>query len=193
MANVEKSHGAWHMADNPQLYEPQRNNTFEFVVTGIDDLVRAGANSGDSNAKFKNAQEVLRMSVTEAFIPHYKQEPVLVKRGNSTVKYAGVPTFDAQSVKFNDYIGAEVKDILKAWQNMSCNINTERVGALARTPYKKTCYLMEYAPDFVLVRTWKIYGVWISSLSESPYSSEDGQKHQIECTFEYDRAEIDLT
>jgi hypothetical protein len=190
---AELSHGAYHMADNPHLYEPQRNNTFEFIVTDIDGIMRAGAQGTEKNARFKNAQEVLRMSVTDSFIPHFTQEVVEVKRGNTTIKYAGVPKFGEGSLKFNDYIGAEVKDILKAWQNLSCNISTEKVGALVRSPYKKTCYLIEYAPDFVPVRTWKIYGCWISALNESGYTSENGEKHQIECTIQYDRAEIDLS
>lgn len=185
--------GTYHLADNPQLFEVQRNNNFEFVVTDIDGILRAGANGTEKNAYINNAQEMLRLSVTKSFIPHFTQEVVNIKRGNTTLKYAGVPTFGEGSLEFNDYIGADVKSILMAWQNMSCNIQTEKVGSLDVTPYKKNCYLIEYTPDYRKVRTWKIYGCWISALSEGEYTSEDGQKHNISCTIQYDRAEIDLT
>lgn len=185
--------GTYHLANNPQLYEIQRSNNFEFVVTDLEDIVRAGAIGTESNAKFANAQEILRVSVSKAFVPHFTQQVVEVKRGNTTVKYAGVPTFSEGSIDFNDFIGADTKSILMAWQNMSCNIYTEKVGSLDVTPYKKDCYLIEYTPDYRKVRTWKLYGCWISGLSEGEYSSDNGDKHQISCTIQYDRAQIDLT
>ena len=185
--------GTYHLSNNPQLFEIQRNNNFEFVVTDIDGIMRAGATGNEQNAKFANAQEILRLSVTKAFIPHYTQEVVQIKRGNSTLKYAGVPSFSEGSLDFNDYIGADVKSILMAWQNLSYNVKTEKVGCLMHTNYKKDCYLIEYAPDYHKVRTWKLYGCWISSLSEGEYTADSGDKHQISCTIQYDRAEIDLS
>ena len=185
--------GTYHLADNPQLFEVQRNNTFELVITDIDGIIRAGARGTESGAAIPNAQELLRLSVTKAFIPHFKQDTVAIKRGNSTLKYAGVPSFDAGSVDFNDYIGADIKSILMAWQNLSYNVQTEKVGSLDATNYKKDAYLIEYTPDYRKVRTWRLYGCWISALSEGEYTSEDGGKHQISATIEYDRAEIDLS
>ena len=60
--------GTYHLADNPQLFEIQRNNNYEFIVTDIDDILRAGAIGTESNARIKNAQEMLRLSVNGAFI-----------------------------------------------------------------------------------------------------------------------------
>ena len=177
--------GTYHLADNPQL--------FELVITDIDGIIRAGATGKESGAAIPNAQELLRLSVTKAFIPHFKQETVAIKRGNSTLKYAGVPSFEAGSVDFNDYIGADIKSILMAWQNLSYNVQTEKVGSLDVTNYKKDAYLIEYTPDYRKVRTWRLHGCWISALTEGEYTSEDGGKHQISATIEYDRAEIDLS
>lgn len=185
--------GTYHLADNPQLFEIQRQNNFEFVVTDIDGILRAGALGTEKNAAINNAQEMLRLSVTKAFVPHFTQEVVNIKRGNSTLKYAGVPSFSEGSLDFNDYIGADIKSILKAWQNLSYNVRTEKVGALDVTNYKKDCYLIEYTPDYRKVRTWRLYGCWISALSEGEYTADSGDKHQISCTIQYDRAEIDLS
>lgn len=185
--------GTYHLADNPQYFEIQRANTFEFVVTDIDGILRAGAIGTEGNAYIKNAQEMLRLSVNSAFVPHFNQEIVQVKRGNTTLKYAGTPNFNEGTLKFHDFIGADVKSILMAWQNLSFNVQTEKVGSLDVTNYKKDCYLIEYTPDFRKVRTWKLYGCWISSISEDPYSSDSFDKKMIDCTIQYDRAEIDLS
>ena len=189
--------GTYHLADNPDLFEVQRSNNFEFVVTDIDDLVRAGTRGDEAGSRIKNGQEMLRLSIISAFVPHFTPEVVAIKRGNSTLKYAGVPTFNNGTITFNDFIGARVKDILKAWQNLSYQVETEKVGSVDNPffgkPYKRDCYLIEYTPDYRKVRTWRLYGCWISSLSEGAYSAEDGGKHQIDCTIEYDRAVIDTS
>lgn len=187
--------GTYHLADNPSLYEVQRNNNFEFIVTNLDGIKRAGAIGTESNAFISNAQEVIRIGVMKAFVPHFTQEVVQVKRGNTTLKYAGVPTFGEGTLELNDYIGADDKSAMMAWQNLSYDVETEKVGSMSNpdTQYKKTCYLVEYTPDYRKVRTWVLYGCWISSLSEGDYSAEDGGKHVIQATVQYDWGKIDLS
>jgi len=185
------SHGTYHLADNPQLYEVQRKNNFEFIVTGIDNILKAGFSGVESNARIPNAQEIIRLSVTSAPIPHFTQSTIEVRRGNSTLKYAGVPTFSAGTVTVNDFIGADTKAVLMAWQNLSYNVQTEKVGLAS--DYKKDCYLMEYSPDFQLIRKWRLRGCWVSGLSEDAYNSDSNDKQLITMTIEYDRAEIDTS
>ena len=187
--------GTYHLADNPSLYEVQRNNNFEFIVTNLDGIKRAGAIGTESNAFISNAQEVIRIGVSKSFVPHFTQEVVQVKRGNTTLKYAGVPTFGEGTLELNDYIGADDKSAMMAWQNLSYDVETEKVGSMSNpnTQYKKTCYLVEYTPDYRKVRTWVLYGCWISGLSEGDYSAEDGGKHIITATVQYDWGKIDLS
>ena len=183
--------GTYHLANNTQLYEPQRSNTFEFVVADLDGIAMVGATN--PNSVFRNAQEIIRCSVVVAPVPHFTQSTVEVKRGNTTMKFAGTPTFDAGQITLNDFIGANTKEILMAWQNLSYNVKTEKVSALARTNYKKDCYLIEYAPDFVKVRQWVLHGCWISGISEDDYNSESSDKKTIQATIQYDWAELDTT
>lgn len=185
--------GTYHLSDNPQLYEIQRSNNFEFIVTDIDGIMRAGAIGTELNAKFKNAQEILRVSINKAKVPHFTQNVIEVKRGNSTLKYAGTPTFPEGSISFHDFVGADVKSILMAWQNLSYNVKTEKVGSLDVTNYKKDCYLIEYTPDYRKVRQWILKGCWISGISEGDYSNDSSDKKLIDCTIQYDRAEIDTS
>lgn len=189
---MENQYGAYHLADNPSLYEPQRTNNFTFIVTGIDNILRVGvsAEEAEDSDYIKNASNTLSFSVVSASIPMFSQEPITIRRGNSVMKAAGLPTFSEGSLEVNDYIGADSKSILMAWQNLSYNVNTEKVGLMS--DYKKTCYLCEYSPDYKLVRTWKLLGCWVSSLSEDGFNQESGDKKVITAKIEYDKAFMEM-
>lgn len=182
--------GSYHLADNPELYEVQRENNFEFIVTGIDNILRVGAEETDDNAYITNASQTLRYSVVQASIPMFSQEPITISRGNSVMKAAGKPSFTDGSLVVNDFIGADTKSSLMAWQNLSYNVKTERVGNMA--DYKKTCYLCEYTPDYKLVRTWKMVGCWVSGLSEEAFNMEGSGKKTITATITFDKAFMEL-
>lgn len=106
--------GSYHLADNPELYEVQRENNFEFIVTGIDNILRVGAEETDDNAYITNASQTLRYSVVQASIPMFSQEPITISRGNSVMKAAGKPSFTDGSLVVNDFIGADTKSSLMA-------------------------------------------------------------------------------
>ena len=182
--------GTYHLADNPSLYEVQRDNNFEFIVTGLDNLIRSNADATDENALIVNASQTLRFSVVSSTIPMFSQDPITVQRGNSTMKFAGKPTFSSGSLVVNDFIGADTKSVLMAWQALSYDVATEKVGNAA--DYKKTCYLCEYAPDYKLVRTWRMVGCWVSSLSEGEFNMENGGKKTITASIEYDKAFMEM-
>lgn len=180
-----------HLATNANLYEPQRTDTYEFVVTDIDNILRAGTLGTETNAKIVNAQEVLRISNVSSSLPHFSQSVIAVKRGNNTMKFAGTPTFESGKVSFNNWIGADTISALMAWQNLSYNVRTEKVGLAG--DYKKDAYLIEYTPDYQKVRQWILHGCWISSLTEDEFNNEQNEKKKISATIEYDWAEIDMT
>lgn len=182
--------GTYHLANNPDLYELQRNNNFEFVVTGIGELVRAGAIAGDGRSTITNGQEVLRLSVVKASVPNFKQEPLTIKRGNSVMKMAGVPTFDAGNLVIRDFIGADSKSVLMAWQKLSYDVKTEKVGRMSS--YKKDCTLVEYTPDYQMVRYWNLKGCWISGISQDDFDMESGETKTLTATIEFDKAEMHL-
>ena len=83
---------------NPAIYEPQRTNHFEFQVTGLSNLPKYVGYDylNDSNgASVSNAEEDIRIAVDKAFIPTFQQSVLSVQRGNSTIKYAGKPSFNS--------------------------------------------------------------------------------------------------
>lgn len=179
--------GTYYLTDNPKHYEIQRGNNFVFYVNGLS----KSFNIVNNKYAEENADDVLKLSVNKASIPHFKQNAITVKRGNNAMKFAGAPEFSAGDIQLNDYIGAGTKDVLLAWQSKSYDVRTEKVGLAS--DYKRDAYLLEYTPDYQLVRTWKLMGCWISGLSEDPYSHDSADKHQITATIEYDKAWIDIS
>lgn len=182
--------GAYHLASNLDLYEVQRNNTFEFVITDLGDLVRAGATKDDGRDLIVNAQEVLRLSVVQASVPHFTQEVLTIRRGNTPMKMAGVPTFESGNLVVRDFIGADSKSSLMAWQKLSFDVKTEKVGRMSA--YKKNATLVEYTPDWEMVRYWDLTGCWISGISENSFDMESGDTRVITATIEFDKAEMHL-
>ena len=187
--------GAYHLSDNPTLYEPARSNTFEFIVPFSTQLskafVRAGYNGTESNANLDKAlsEEYLRLSVVSATVPTFTQEAITIRRGNSVMKAAGLPNFKDGQLVINDFIGADGKSILMAWQNLSYNVKTEKVGRMA--DYKIDCSLIEFTPDYEPINTWTLKGCWISGLDMPDFSQEDGGKRQVTATIQYDAAYLE--
>ena len=189
---ADNKFGAYHLADNPALYEVARSNNFEFVVTGLGNLLRAGANTTDNNAYINGAvaEDVIRLSVESSSVPTFKQNPLSIRRGNSVMKFAGVPDFEDGTLVVRDFIGADTKSALMAWQNLSYNVKTQKVGQMK--DYKKDCYLMEYTPDMQLIRTWTLKGCWIAGLTMNEFNQEQGDKRTISASIPYDYAIMSL-
>lgn len=181
---------AYHLADNPKLYEPQRGNNFDFIVTDIDNIVRSDAKDTDTNRTIPNAQNILHFGVVSSSLPMFTQNIISVNYGNSVMKAAGKPQFSDGTLVVNDYIGADTKSVLMAWQNLSYNVRTDKVGRMA--DYKKNCYLQEYTPDWQLVRTWRLIGCWVSGLSEDQFSNDSDDKKTITATITFDKAYMEL-
>lgn len=177
----------YYLTDDPTHYEIQRNNNFVFYVTGLNAKLRIVQNEYAQ----KNAEDVLKVSVESSSVPHFKQSALSLKRGNSTMKFAGVPEFDSHTLKLDDFIGAGTSDVLNAWQQLSYNVRTEKVGLAS--DYKIDAYLLEYTPDYQLVRTIKMMGCWVSGISEDDFDHNSNNKHSMTATIEYDKAWIDTS
>lgn len=179
--------GSYHFSQESQIYEIQRGNNFDFIIdSGLNNIVAYG----NDTKTFPNAREYVRLSVSASSVPHFSQNPIEVRRGNTAVKYAGVISFPSGSLECYDFIGAEVKDILMAWQAKSGNPINQTVGL--QSEYKYAARLIEYTPDYKKkVRTWRLDGCWISNIDEDQYSVDANGARKIRCTIEYDRAVVE--
>lgn len=183
-----------------RIYEPQRNNHFEFVVDfskdDLDKLLKwnkaTDATTGADDPYLYNVEDILRISNDTAFLPEISVEPIKVKRGNSENVFAGGPTFNhSGTLRFNDWIGARTFDVCLAWFQLVYNMKTDKVG-LAQD-YKRTAHIFQYTPTWQLVRAWKLYGVFPTSVKSTGEITYDGtsDKMKIEMAISYDRFEID--
>ena len=157
---------AKHMA-NGYSFEPMRTNNFELQITG------AGIRNTD-----------IMLSVASFTAPNIQQEAIQVHYGNSSVKFAGKPTFADTTITCNDFIGMDVEKALSDWQKQAYNYESGEVGYAHE--YKKEAVLIEYDTKGNPKRQWRIIGCWISSLNLGQFSQEGNQVRQIECTFVYD-------
>ena len=191
---MSNSLSAQHISTNLANYEAARTGFFSLIVNDIDNIVKASY-SGDHAAaadsdKIARAQEVLKLNVTKAPVPHFTIKAEQYRRGNDVVKFAGVPDFESGNIVVDDVVGMDTKSILMAWQALAYNVYTRKGGRMK--DYKKDCTLIEYTQDFEQIRSWTLYGCWISSITEGEFDKENDGKRQITAKLEYDRAEMQL-
>lgn len=176
---------------NLDLYESARSGFFTFIVDDLDNIVRSTYTGDRDNIPetgvIVDAQKKLELNVVQCdFAPGFSLEVLKYTRGNEVVKFAGVPTWKDGSIKVDDVIGLETKEILMAWRALAYDVNTGKGGRMK--DYKKNCTVIEYTQDFEKVRTWTLYGCWISDISEDGFDRENDGKRQITAKIEYDRA-----
>lgn len=183
---METNYGVYHLADNPAQYQPVRTNNYRCICQGLEELVRVGGDANNRNDYLENAQEVIDFSVVSFDAPNFTQSEIEIRRGNSTVYFAGTPRFNTSNLVINDFVGADGKSILQAWQALSYDVVNDVINP--STKYKKDMLVLEYTPDNVLLKVWELKGCWITSLTETGYSSESPAKKTVTATIRYDRA-----
>lgn len=184
---------AQHIATNLANYEAARSSFFVFVVNDLSNLLKPNFHGGiDDDDAINNvydevkAAEAIKLNVVSCDVPSWEVSTGEITRGNDKVKYAMSPSFGDGSIKVDDMIGLDTKSILYAWLRLAYDPNTFKGGRMK--DYKKTCTLMEYTQDFELIRTWTIYGCFITKLDESAFDKENDEARKITATFVYDRA-----
>jgi hypothetical protein len=191
---MSNSLSAQHISTNLANYEAARTGFFSLIVDDIDNLVKASF-SGERDAaadsdKIARAQETLKLNVVSAPVPHFKVNTLSYRRGNDVVNFAGVPDFNSGQIVVDDVVGLDTKSILMAWQALTYNVYTRKGGRMK--DYKKNCTLIEYTQDFEQVRSWTLYGCFITEITEDDFNKESDNKRQIKASIIYDRAEMNL-
>ena len=201
MSMIDPSLTGAHIADNLAAYEAARNAFFTFYVTGAntpdangvtftDKLYEKTSGVFKSRITKENLLSNLSLNITKSSVPQFSLTTLEYTRGNDKVKFAGIPTFDAGTLAVDDVVGLDTKTILMAWKELAYDPITRKGGRMK--DYKKNCTLIEYTQDFEQVRSWTLYGCWISKINEGDFDKENDGKRQITATIEYDRAEMEL-
>ena len=188
MANINDGLSAYHLGSTHRAYQPAKKNFFEFIVEDLTNLLKPGVEKelAQESDYITDGQEVIRLTVNKAPVPHYELNEIEIRKGNSSVWYAGTPTFSDGTLEVDDMIGANSKAVLEAWQNLAYNVTTDQGGRAIN--YKKNCTLIEYTSDHVKVRSWKLIGCWIKNITENDYDKESDDLQRVQATIRYDRA-----
>ena len=192
---MSNSLSAQHISTNLANYEAARSGFFSLIVNDINNIISA-AYTGDPNTATnsdkigKKAQEILKLNVISAPVPHFKVNTLSYKRGNDTINFAGTPEFNSGTIVVDDVVGLDTKSILMAWQGLTYNVHTRKGGRMK--DYKKNCTLVEYDQAFEQIRSWTLYGCFITELTEDDFNKESDGKRQIKATIIYDRAVMNL-
>lgn len=191
---MSNSLSAQHISTNLANYEAARTGFFSLIVDDIDNIVNAAFSGDPKDATDKDriarAQEVLKLNVVSAPVPHFSIKKLSYTRGNDQVHFAGVPEFNSGDIKVDDVVGLDTKSILMAWQALAYNVYTRKGGRMK--DYKKNATLVEYTQDFEQVRSWTLYGCFITDIKEGDFDKENDDKRQITAQISYDRAEMNL-
>ena len=206
--------GTYHISENIQNYETARSNFFTFIISDLDDLLYPEFSygqdvdtetSGNASNEYvtgstkgkQKASDVLRLSVNKMFVPHFKVNPIEIKRGNSSVKFADSPSWEGGTIELQDFVGLETKNVLMAWQALVYDVNSDTQGragdwtddnGIKHKGYKRDCQLVEYTPDFQQIRYWILKGCWISGITESNFEKDGTGGRTISAQVEFDRA-----
>ena len=194
---MSNSLSAQHISTNLANYEAARSGFFSLIVDDIDNIIRATYTGGETDPnkvaatdKIAKAQEILKLNVVKAPVPHFSLKKESYRRGNDVVNFAGVPEFTDGSIVVDDVVGMDTKSILMAWQGLAYNVHTRKGGRMK--DYKRNCELVEYTQDFEQVRSWTLYGCWIRNISEGDFDKENDGKRQVTAEIVYDRAIMHL-
>jgi len=182
-----------HISSNLENYEAARSGFFIFMPANAQDpVLRLIANkikefNSESVWTAAQVQELLKLNVVKAKVPHFSVEALSYRRGNEVVKFAGVPTFESGSIVIDDIVGVDTKSLIQAWQELTYDLKTRTGGRMYE--YKMDCLLIEYTQDYRPIRTWTLTGCFPSALSEGDFDkNSDTGPRQIDVTIEYDRA-----
>lgn len=190
---MSNSLSAQHISTNLANYESARTGFFSLIVDNIDNIVKASYSGGNAleaaaSDKIARAQEILKLNVVKAPVPHFELSKQTYRRGNDEVHFAGVPTFNSGSIVVDDVVGMDTKSILMAWQALAYNVHTRKGGRMK--DYKKNATLVEYTQDFEQIRSWTLYGCWVQNISEGDFDKENDGRRQVTANIIYDRAEL---
>lgn len=197
--------GTYHITSDIQNYESARSNFFKLIIDDLDDLVYPQFSYTGENAENeyvtkrgrKSGQDVIKLSVNRASVPHFQLGIIEVKRGNSVVKFTDTPTWNEGQIELQDFVGLETKNVLMAWQALAYDVNSDTQGragdwtdadGVFHKGYKRRCILVEYTPDFQQLRYWELIGCWINNISESNFDVAETGARTISVSLQYDRA-----
>lgn len=112
----DESLNTTHISTNLRNYEAARSGFFTLVVDNLTNLLKPNfkgdAREATDADRIQNAQTVLKLNVVAATVPQFSVGTEEFRRGNDTVKFATVPTWEGGSLTVDDIVGLDTKSLL---------------------------------------------------------------------------------
>lgn len=180
-----------HLIDNG-LFEPQRVAhsylTVEFGEKGLVDIHgrQLGA-AGDITEGIEfTPDNLLRLSLSSHGMPNHSGEVIKIRKGNEEIKFNGQETFEDIDISWTDWIGADIENVVSAWDGLRYNPVTGFSHPAKN--YKKYGTIVQYSPDGKIVRTWKLMGIWLNAVKFGEYNRSNNDHREISATIHVDKA-----
>jgi len=168
MPQIRQPFDAMHMS-NTTAYEVQRTNHFEVQLIDV----------GGTD---------LTLAVTSSSLPTITVDQIELSYGNSNVKVAGQVSYDDIDVEVKDFIEPDIQDIIEEWRKEVYDQETGDLGWAA--DYKREGILYIYSPSGDVKRTWKLKGVWPTSVNFGDLDYDGGDALQVSVTLSVDMAQL---
>jgi len=169
MPQIRQPFDAMHMS-NTTAYEVQRTNHFEVQLIDV----------GGTD---------LTLAVTSSSLPTITVDQIELSYGNSNVKVAGQVSYDDIDVEVKDFIEPDIQDIIEEWRKEVYDQETGDLGWAA--DYKREGILYIYSPSGDVKRTWKLKGVWPTSVNFGDLDYDGGDALQVSVTLSVDMAQLE--
>jgi hypothetical protein len=159
-----------HIAAQSGAFEPQRKNNFTLRIK-----IPGG---GD--------EKVIQRSLDSFPFPKEGNDPILVNFGNETRKVAGIAKFEDCVLVLKDFADQPVMKDLIGWRRKVYDPVTGKIG-LAKD-YKSEGTLVLMAPDYSILRKWKLQGVWPSHMDPGGGDMNSNTNNTMSITLTIDKA-----
>ena len=170
------------------LPDPLTSDLYEFVLGNIPGSSSSNATSGGgasaSGIKGGGAG-ALRIQCQTVSIPTKTVEAVTVDLAANTLMFAGRMTFDhSMSITFVENRKMDIFNTLNAWAEYCRNKETQ-LGHY-KADYSTTAELLVYDQIGTVIKTFKIYGLWINVIPEYAFDSSAANLITCASTFQFD-------
>ena len=84
MAKINDGLSAYHLGSTHRAYQPAKKNFFEFIVEDLTNLLKPGVEKelAQEADYITDGQEVIRLTVNKAPVPHYELNEIEIRKGN---------------------------------------------------------------------------------------------------------------
>ena len=132
------------------------------------------------------SSEQCEISVVSAVLPNESSEEIEVKAGGEVVYYAGGIKYENMEVVCRDSVDAAVYSFLKTWRRKVLDETTGLRGY--KRNYAGTARIQQYDPLEVVVKEWKLMGIWPQAINSNTADNDSNDQMKINATFRYDKA-----